>query len=97
MEVPAPGIFTTGWPSGLKNLSTWTSFSTAREDLVGASIQVAFQTRSSIMLTGVPQKFSSISAIAPPGKFHPAAITIAMKKLDEFQATSTSISGVRCG
>ena len=95
MEVPAPSVFTTGWPSALKNLSTWTSYYDRARDLVGASINGVPNTIVD-HVDGVPQKYQSFRAIAPTGKFHPAAITVAMKNSTSSGNVNLN-KCVRCG
>jgi cholesterol oxidase len=68
MEVPAPSVFTTGWPSALKNLSTWTPyFDRARDLSVPASM--AFPTRSSTMLTVCRRSINRSVLSHPPANF----------------------------
>lgn len=95
MEVPAPRVFTTGWPSALNNLSTWSSYFDRARELVGASINGVPNTIVN-HVDGVPQKFQSISAIAPSGKFHPAAITVAMQNSTSSGNVNLN-KCVRCG
>ncbi len=95
MEVPAPGVFQTGWPSALKGLSTWRSYFDRARDLLGGSINGVPNTIAD-HVDGVPQKFQSIRAIAPSGSFHPAAITVAMK--DSTSSGNVNLNKcVRCG
>ena len=95
MEVPAPGVFQTGWPSALKDLSTWRSYFDRARDLLGGSINGVPNTIAD-HVDGLPQKFQSISAIAPAGSFRPAAITVAMKNSTSSGNVNLN-KCVRCG
>ncbi|MEY9137102.1 cholesterol oxidase [Bradyrhizobium diazoefficiens] len=95
MEMPVPSVFTNGWPSELKNLSTWMPFFDRARKLVGASVNGAPNTIVE-HVDGVPQKFQSIRAIAPSGSFRAAAITVAMK--DSTSSGNVNLKKcVRCG
>jgi cholesterol oxidase len=95
MEVPMPSVFQSGWPGSLQDLSNWETYFDRVRDLLGASINGV---RNTIVdhVDGVPQKFKSVSAIAPVGKFRPAALTIAMK--DSISSGNVNLNKcVRCG
>ncbi|MDA9528431.1 hypothetical protein ACM42_08280 [Bradyrhizobium sp. CCBAU 25338] len=95
METPVPSVFQTGWPSSLRNLSTWESHFDEARDLLGARIDGLRNTIED-HIDGVPQKFQALSAIAPTGTFRPAAITIAMK--DSTSSGNVNLNKcVRCG
>ncbi|TPJ52335.1 alkaline phosphatase D family protein [Mesorhizobium sp. B2-6-4] len=77
MEVPLAEVFQTGWPRQLSSLPKWKSFFERASELLGASINGAANTIAN-HIDGPPQKFRSISGIAPTNTFRPAAITVAM-------------------
>jgi cholesterol oxidase len=95
MEVPAPSVFTSGWPTALRDISTWASYFDRARDLVGASIAGALNTILD-HVDGEPQKFRSIRNIAPGGKFRPAAITVAMQNSTSSGNVNLN-KCVRCG
>ena len=51
MEVPMPSVFQTGWPSSLKNLSTWNSYFDRARDLARGKHQRRSQHNRAIILT----------------------------------------------
>lgn len=95
METPLPSVFRRGWPTALKDLSTWKSYFDRARDLLGGTILGAPNTIAD-HVDGVPQKFRSVRALAPDGNFRPASITVAMR--DTVSSGNVRLNKcVRCG
>jgi cholesterol oxidase len=95
MEIPSETVFATGWPTALKDLSSWTQYHKQARDLVGGSIGDVPNTIVN-HVDGVPQKFRSIRDMAPLGTFRPAAVTVAMQNSTSSGNVNLN-KCVRCG